>query len=87
MAKFSQKVKGKEIGDAKVYAEPHTDAKAGVDLRNNGYNDGSRYTPEEVCMSVGNIRSKPYKEPKSDGIITRGNGAAIKGITARGPMA
>lgn len=87
MAKFTQKVKGKEIGNAEVYAEPHTNTKAGVDIKNSGYDGGSRYTPEEVCMSVGNIRSKPYKEAKSDGIVTRGDGAAIKGITARGPMA
>ena len=87
MAKFTQKVKGKEIGSAEVYAEPHTGTKAGVDIKNSGYDGGSRYTAEDVRMSVGNIRSKPYKETKSDGIVTRGNGAAIKGITARGPMA
>lgn len=87
MAKFSQKVNGKEVGNAEVYAEPHTGAKSGVDIRNNGYDGGKRYTAEDVCMSVGNIRSKPYKEAKSDGIVTRGNGAATKGITARGPMA
>jgi len=30
MAKFSKKVKGKEIGDASIYAEPHTMAGAKV---------------------------------------------------------
>ena len=38
-------------------------------------------------MSVGNISSKGYPEPKSAGVKTRGNGAATKGVTARGPMA
>jgi hypothetical protein len=27
------------------------------------------------------------KEEKTSGVVTRGNGAATKGITARGPMA
>jgi len=40
-----------------------------------------------VNMSVGNISRDPYKEPKTSGIVTRGNGCATKGITARGPMA
>ena len=34
-------------------------------------------------VSIGNITSKP----KTDGITTRGNGAATKGTKARGPMA
>jgi hypothetical protein len=41
----------------------------------------------DMRMSVGNISSKGYPEPKSSGIKTRGNGAATKGTTARGPMA
>ena len=41
----------------------------------------------DLCMSVGNIRSKDYPAPKTSGIKIRGTGAAIKGTTARGPMA
>lgn len=41
----------------------------------------------EMRVSVGNISSKGYPEPKTSGIKTRGNGAATKGVTARGPMA
>jgi hypothetical protein len=41
----------------------------------------------ELCMSVGNVSSKDYPAPKTSGIKTRGNGAASKGTTARGPMA
>jgi len=38
MGKFSQKMMGKEVGQAPVYAEPHTmKAQAGVDLKNSGY--------------------------------------------------
>ena len=87
MAKFSKKVMGKEVGDASVYAQPHTGAEAGVDIQNSGYQGGNRFTANDVNMSVGNISRDPYKEPKTSGIVTRGNGCAIKGITARGPMA
>jgi hypothetical protein len=38
-------------------------------------------------MTVGTFRNKPYPEVKTTGIKTRGNGAATKGTTARGPMA
>jgi len=40
-----------------------------------------------VNVSVANNRSNDYKPTKTTGIVTRGNGAATKGITARGPMA
>jgi hypothetical protein len=87
MAKFSKKVMGKEVGDASVYAQPHTGAEASVDIKNSGYQGGNRFTANDVNMSVGNISRDPYKEPKTSGIVTRGNGAATKGIIARGPMA
>jgi len=87
MATYSKKVKGKEVGDASVYAQPHTGSEAGVDIKNSGYNGGNRFTANDVNMSVGNISRDPYKEPKTTGIVTRGNGCATKGITARGPMA
>jgi len=44
-------------------------------------------TLNDLRVSVGNISSKGYPEPKSSGIKTRGNGAATKGTMARGPMA
>jgi len=88
MATFSKKVMGKEVGDAKVYAPPHTmDGKAGVDIKNSGYDGGNRFTANDVNMSVGNISRDPYKAPKTSGVKTRGNGAATKGIVARGPLA
>jgi hypothetical protein len=87
MAKFSKKVMGKEVGDASVYAQPHTGAEAGVDIKNSGYNGGNRFTANDVNMSVGNISRDPYKEPKTTGIKIRGTGAATKGVMARGPMA
>jgi len=86
MANFSMKIKGKEVGDAAVYAEPHDmSGKAGVDLSNNGY--GQRSDPKDLAVSVGAFRSKPYEEPKTTGIKVRGTGCATKGLMARGPMA
>ena len=39
-------------------------------------------------ISVANVRSGPFKNgTKTSGIVTRGNGCATKGKTARGPMA
>lgn len=88
MAKFSQKMMGKEVGHAAVYAKPHTmDGKAGVGIKNTGYQGGNRQTVEEVNMVVGNIRKNNFPEPKTTGIRIRGTPIATKGFMARGPMA
>jgi hypothetical protein len=87
MAKFSQKRGGKEIGNAEVYAQPHTGAEAGVDIKNSGYQGGNRLKANDVNMSVGNISRNDYPAPKTSGVKTRGNGCATKGLMARGPMA
>jgi hypothetical protein len=87
MAKFSQKQGGKEVGSASIYAVPHTGAEAGVDIKNSGYQGGNRLTANDIDMSVGNIRRDAYAPTKTSGIKTRGNGAATKGVMARGPMA
>ena len=86
MAKFSKKVMGKEVGQASVYAEPHTMKGGKVALGN-----GTQAEPTEankVKMSVGNINRDGYDPaPKTSGIKIRGTGAATKGVMARGPMA
>lgn len=88
MAKFSMKQDGKEVGPASVYAEPHDmTGKAGVDLGNNGYGASKRIKPDDLAMSVGEFRSKPYDEVKTTGIKMRGTGCATKGVMSRGPMA
>lgn len=85
---YSKKVMGKEVGDASVYAPPHTmDGKSGVDLKNSGYQGGTPRTPNDVKMSVGGLTRDKYPEPKTTGIKIRGTGAATKGTMARGPMA
>jgi hypothetical protein len=84
MAKFSQKQNGKEVGQAAVYAEPHTmDAKkvtAQVPEKT-----GTQYT-NEMNIAGGVVSKGNYKEPKTTGIKIRGTGAATKGTMARGPM-
>lgn len=88
MATFSKKVMGKEVGQAEVYAPPHTmDGKAGVDIKNSGYDGGNRLKANDVNMSVGNISRNDYPAPKTSGIKMRGTGAATKGVMSRGPMA
>jgi len=89
MAKFSQKVKGKEVGQADVYAQPHDMSGRPYTIADlgNGYGPSKGSAANRVNMSVGNITRDAYPEPKSTGIVTRGNGAATKGLKARGPMA
>ena len=97
MAKFSQKVMGKEVGEAKVYAEPHTmkgksmnakDAMMAVSrppdpnsLAANKMTPGGQPSPR---VSMGDPNRDDVKKT---GIKQRGHGAATKGFTSRGPMA
>jgi len=87
MANYSKKVMGKEVGDAKVYAEPHTmsgkkitTAQSAVTKPGNGV--------DNINISVGGY-TKDNKSPvnKHGEIKIRGTGAATKGVMARGPMA
>jgi hypothetical protein len=84
MAKYSHKMGGKEVGQAAVYAEPHTmdgkKVKAQVPEKS-----GAAYM-NEMNISVGSTSKGNYKEPKTSGIKIRGTGAATKGVMARGPM-
>jgi len=84
MAKFSQKQGGKEVGQAAVYAKPHTmDAKK--DKAQVPEKTGDAYM-NEMNPSVAGISKGNYKETKTTGIKIRGTGAATKGVMARGPM-
>jgi len=87
MATFSKKLMGKEVGDAKVYAKPHTMSGGKVSLKSAGYDGGDRPSVGDDSMSVGVYRSKPYPEVKTSGIQMRGAGCATKGTMSRGPMA
>jgi hypothetical protein len=85
MAKFSKKVKGKEIGDASVYAEPHTMAGAKVKATPSKGKSGAAEM-DEMNIASGNISKGNYKPTKTSGTKIRGTGAATKGVMARGPM-
>lgn len=87
MAKYSKKVMGKEVGNASVYAEPHTMTGKKVTATKLPLQEsGVEYT-NKMNMSVGNISTKAYPATKTSGIKVRGTGAATKGTMARGPMA
>lgn len=88
MAKYSMKKGGKEVGSASVYAEPHTMSGKKVKASTNPGSGANRSKLDTVDMGVGNIDKTAGEYPvKTTGIKTRGNGAATKGVTARGPMA
>ena len=88
MAKFSDKRMGKEVGNAMVYAQPHTMKGKAVGIEPNPGKMPNRSKADTVNMSVGNISKAAGEEKiKTDGIKMRGTGAATKGTMARGPMA
>jgi len=88
MATFSKKMMGKEVGDAKVYATPHTMTGKKVAISSTPGKPTNRSKLEEYDMTVGNISKSAGDEPvKTSGIKIRGTGAATKGVMARGPMA
>jgi hypothetical protein len=88
MAKFSKKIMGKEVGDASVYAVPHTMTGKEVKASTNPGKEPNRSKLDTYDMSVGAISKSAGEKPtKTSGIKVRGTGAATKGLMARGPMA
>ena len=88
MAKFSKKMMGKEVGDAKVYAKPHTMTGKEVKASSNPGSGPDHSKLDTLDMSVGAFSKSAGNEPtKTSGIKVRGTGAATKGLMARGPMA
>ena len=88
MAKFSDKLMGKEVGNAAVYAEPHTmDGKA-VKISSTPGKEPNRSKLDTLDMSVGAYsKSAGDEQVKTTGIKMRGIGCATKGVMSRGPMA
>jgi len=82
---FSKKMMGKEVGDAAVYAPPHT--MTGKPVKPSATSGPNRSDAGSVNMSVGGINRRPAPAAKTSGIKVRGTGAATKGLMARGPMA
>lgn len=88
MAKFSQKMMGKEVGSASVYAKPHTMSGKEVKPSTNPGKEPNRSKLDTYDVSVGAVSKSAGNEPtKTSGIKIRGTGAATKGVMARGPMA
>ena len=88
MATFSKKMMGKEVGDAKVYAKPHTMSGKAVKASTNPGKEPNRSKLDTLDVSVGAESKSAGNEPiKTSGIKIRGTGAATKGLMARGPMA
>jgi hypothetical protein len=93
MAKFSKKVMGKEVGDAKLYAEPHDMKGKAVkhEEPSKVTRDPNSLSAKEVTPKSGAMRvsaGDPNRnDVKTTGIKIRGTGAATKGVMARGPMA
>lgn len=88
MATFSKKMMGKEVGDAKVYAKPHTMTGKEVKVSSNPGKEPNRSKLDTLDVSVGAESKSAGNEPiKTSGIKVRGTGAATKGLYARGPMA
>jgi hypothetical protein len=89
MAKFSQKMMGKEVGSASVYAAPHTmDGKPLKATQKTDPNTMSakQVSPRTLAMRV-SAGDPAADDVKTTGIKIRGTGAATKGLMARGPMA
>ena len=73
---------------AAAYAKPHTMSGKEVKVEENPGYGPNRSKLDSMDLSIGRIsKSAGSETTKTSGIVTRGNGAATKGITARGPMA
>ena len=76
---------GKEVGDAKVYAEPHTMTGKKADFSTNK-GTGAQLM-DKMNIAVGGVSKGSYTPENPNGAIKiRGTGAATKGLMARGPM-
>jgi len=82
MAKFSMKRGGKEVGQAAVYAKPHTMSGKPLSIKDFTNPKGAINPMPIDYISVGNISNVNYEKPPKRGTQKmRGCGAAIKGIT------
>lgn len=91
MAKFSQKVMGKEVGQAEKYAQPHTMSgkplKAGLPKITDPNTLNALQSNKTSAAKRVSLGDPGADDVKTSGIKIRGTGAATKGTMARGPMA
>jgi hypothetical protein len=86
MPKFSKKVMGKEVGDAEVYAAPHTmNGKAMTTAKDSVTKSGNGL--DKTNISVAGISKGNYPPENRYGKMEmRGAGAAAKGRMSSGKM-
>jgi len=88
MAKFSQKVMGKEVGAAEVYAKPHS--MSGGPMKMAAVSDPNKLASNQMTPKTRAPRvstgDPAADDTKTTGIKMRGTGAATKGVMSRGPM-
>jgi hypothetical protein len=73
---------------ASAYAKPHTMSGKATTVEANPGKMPNRSKLDTYDVSIGAIsKSAGDEQIKTSGVVTRGNGAATKGRTARGPMA
>jgi len=85
---YSMKKGGKEVGQASVYAPPHTMDGKGMKASSTPGKEPNRSKMDTLDISVGGIsKSAGDEQVKTTGIKMRGTGAATKGLMSRGPMA
>lgn len=88
MATYSKKMMGKEVGDASVYAKPHTMTGKAVKASDNPGSGPDHSKLDTLDVSIANQSKSAGNEPtKTSGIKMRGAGAATRGFMSRGPMA
>jgi hypothetical protein len=87
MAKFSKKVKGKEIGQADVYAAPHTMTGKTTNVDTYSVSTSGAKEMDTMNVGVGVVSKGNYKpiNPYGTGVM-RGYGAATKGHKISGKM-
>lgn len=87
MAKYSMKMKGKEVGPAEVYAPPHTMSGKDVDVQTFLKYETGAQAMDKLNMSTGFYSKGNYPpvNPYGTGVM-RGYGAATKGRKISGKM-
>ena len=87
MAKHSMKVKGKEIGPAKVYAPPHTMDGQPTNVTTYTKTETGEEAMAKLNMSTGFYSKGNYAPVNPYGVgVMRGYGAATKGRKISGKM-
>lgn len=84
---YTMKKGGKEVGQASVYAEPHTMDGKFMPTKGSDVTPPNMSDPANMVMTLNGFRNKRPEPAKTSGIKIRGTGCATKGVMARGPMA